>query len=153
MKDLIRKFDDAKKRISKLKLYKDLINIGEVRQRVLIGSRPFNKSPAKSSHHPIYEGVIGTSSSSVDGRSSVAGLNGSPVRKETDEKTKINIIEEHSDEHAISSVMDKINHSSEQNTPAKSSPHKSLQGSPMRVLGEKGNSPSKLNLSPGPQLR
>ena len=49
MKDLIRKFEDAKKRITKLKLYKDLINTGEGRQRVLIGNRVF-KSPKKSTH-------------------------------------------------------------------------------------------------------
>jgi len=29
MKDLVKKFDDAKKRITKLKIYRDLINIGE----------------------------------------------------------------------------------------------------------------------------
>ena len=38
MKDLISKFDDAKHRITKLKLYKDLIEHGNIMQKKIIPS-------------------------------------------------------------------------------------------------------------------
>lgn len=43
MKDLVKKFDDAKRRIHKLKLYSDLINDGEQRQVQVTGGKDFKK--------------------------------------------------------------------------------------------------------------
>jgi hypothetical protein len=43
MKDLVKKFDDAKKRITKLKLYEDLIKSGELRQVAVTGGKDYKK--------------------------------------------------------------------------------------------------------------
>lgn len=61
MKDLVKKFDDSKKRIHKLKLYKELIQIGEQKQIEVNGGRDFTtkknnrlliQSLAPSASHP-----------------------------------------------------------------------------------------------------
>lgn len=71
MKDLIRKFDDAKKRITKLKMYKELIQNGEIKQHILMGNRIFkHRSPDRSN---LYDGTNAMSSSSI-GMASLQGV-------------------------------------------------------------------------------
>ena len=43
MKDLVKKFDDAKRRITKLRLYGDMINQGEAKQVAVTGGKDYRK--------------------------------------------------------------------------------------------------------------
>ena len=47
MKDLVKKFDDAKKRITKLKIYRDLINLGEQNQKKITNNKSYRTYPEK----------------------------------------------------------------------------------------------------------
>ncbi|TNV74417.1 hypothetical protein FGO68_gene13451 [Halteria grandinella] len=150
MKDLVKKFDDAKRRITKLKLYGDLIKQGEAKQVAVTGGKDYKKIRRWQNRLTGEDSTQQLGGTLIPSTSYPSLLSGSPSKSmlkkdpsilmleaahnegyNSHDGDQIGVIkEEHSEEQNLDSVLEKVNSQGELEEPF--SPKTKKSNSPQR---------------------